>query len=1227
MNERPIHVLVASDRKDTYRQVNAHLERATRSSFNVDWCHDYTAALNLPVESGYDVILVDYRPGSDGGGALLDDVQKIGSQIPLIVLTGDPEKASTPGGTNADYLAIEELSRPLLELAIRYALERNRAKRRRRLQSTALQAAANAVMITDRQGTIVWVNPAFTRLTGYSSQEVIGRNPRLLSSGRQGEAFYRELWETILAGRAWEGELINQRKDGSIYTERQTITPVRDEQGRISHFIAIKYDITEWKETEAALHESETLRRLAVEGAELGTWGLNLVTSEAYLDARAREFLGLEPHESPTVELLTARIHPDDREKTSQAFQKALNSTTTGNFTIEQRVIHPDGSVRWMETMGRVQFQGKGKEREAAHIVGVLMDVTERKQAKEELLLQTARVQALARAAERLNAQLDLDAVMQAVMEEAVGALDVPAASVTLYDEASGDFFWAADHGLPPAYRQREIRYSRELIDALAEEIPLVATMPGVRDYPELPSSDLHVEADVRSFATAIMQREGQFVGALTVYTIGHKRDFAQHELALLQAVADQAAQAITNARLYQQAQQRLQRLRALNAIDRAITARFDLEETLNIVLEQVMDTLGADGATIFLRDSETDLLTFAACRGFRGDAIRHAQAHLGQGYGGRAASERRTIHVPDLAKAENLRFADIVEEEGFVSYVGAPLVTDDNIVGILSLLHREPFSPGEDWLSFLEALALQAAVVIDNHRLLAETQRLLQQTREQAEQTQQILDAVPEGVLLLDKKRRIVLANPAGQTYLEDVGQGAQPGQVLEKLGGKPLQYFLNSVTLQGSWQELQPHDSPKIYEVGLRQLREGPQTGGWVIVLRDVTEERAQHEYLQAQQRLAAVGQLAAGISHDFNNIMAAIVLYAQLLQRKYNDDGQDRQALDVIYTQAQHASQLTRQILDFSRRSVSERRPINLIPLLKEQKKLWRRTFPENITLDLQSSSDEYIVNADPTQAQQVAMNLAINARDAMPEGGKLTVRLSQLTVNGDEQAPLPEMEAGRWLQLDFVDTGAGIPNDVLPRIFEPFFTTKAPNEGSGLGLAQVYGIVKQHEGHITVESTPGTGTTFIIYLPLPPSVTDEEASRQNARASMPLSQQQVTVFLAEDEKETRQAIAAALESLGMQVIAVDGGQAALDWFEQNPGVDVDAILGDVIMPDVSGRQLYQALCTKRPELQMILMSGYSPAEDLEALLERSNVHWIQKPFTLEDIAEKITGVLDQ
>jgi len=334
-------------------------------------------------------------------------------------------------------------------------------------------------------------------------------------------------------------------------------------------------------------------------------------------------------------------------------------------------------------------------------------------------------------------------------------------------------------------------------------------------------------------------------------------------------------------------------------------------------------------------------------------------------------------------------------------------------------------------------------------------------------------------------------------------------------------------------------------------RPVESTPESQGWVMVLRDVTQERQLEQQTRRQERLAAVGQLAAGIAHDFRNIMAVITLYTQMLMLMPELSAEVVRRLRTVEHQARRAGDLIQQILDFSRRSVFERTPVDLLPLLREHVELLGRTLPESVEISLvsQVSSDdcgaqnEYMVFADPTRIQQVIMNLALNARDAMPSGGELRIELGRLRIVKAKDAPLPGMEEGpeSWVSIKVVDSGEGVSPEALPHIFEPFFTTKAAGGGTGLGLAQVYGIVKQHEGNIDVTSELGRGTAFTIYLPA--LSVSGPCSGAEAAAALVRGKGE-TLLVVEDNPVTRAALVESLEQLNYRVLEAENGRIALE-----------------------------------------------------------------------------------
>jgi signal transduction histidine kinase len=485
----------------------------------------------------------------------------------------------------------------------------------------------------------------------------------------------------------------------------------------------------------------------------------------------------------------------------------------------------------------------------------------------------------------------------------------------------------------------------------------------------------------------------------------------------------------------------------------------------------------------------------------------------------------------------------------------------------------------------------------------------------EQSRQLEEIINAVPVGVAVLDDNLRVLLANTAAVKHLAQLGYEQEMGR-LTHLGDQPVTELLTPSAWTGR-HEVQCEQ--RTYEVQISPIGS---TGNsrWVLVIDDLTEAREVQLRAQTQDRLAAIGQLAAGIAHDFNNLLAVIVLHAEMSLLQPELSPRLREYLHTILSQAVRAGDMVQQVLDFSRRAVLERRPLRLGPFVAEQASLLARTLPESIAVRFADEEVDYTVSADPTRLQQVIVNLALNARDAMSEGGNLFFALDEVTVSEAEDAPLPELHPGRWVRLSVKDSGHGIPAHVLPHIFEPFYTTKAPL-GTGLGLAQVHGIVKQHEGEIDVVSEDGVGTTFALYLPAVDAV--DLAPQPVTEDSLPLGHGE-TVLVVEDDAAVRMALVASLEQLEYQPVEAKNGREALAVLQRRQQV-FDLVLSDLIMPEMGGRALQQALREQSVSVPIVFLSGHPMDLEPPASQQDELTGWLQKPVNLESLARLLARIL--
>lgn len=482
------------------------------------------------------------------------------------------------------------------------------------------------------------------------------------------------------------------------------------------------------------------------------------------------------------------------------------------------------------------------------------------------------------------------------------------------------------------------------------------------------------------------------------------------------------------------------------------------------------------------------------------------------------------------------------------------------------------------------------------------------------------LVEHIPEGVVLLDDQQRIVFANERGKEHLRTL-TGKSGGDVVDSIAGRSLRDFLAS-SPQIIWREVMIHHPSKfVFEIAGRTIRQGRAVSGIVLVLKDVTDERFLDERIHSQERLAAVGQLAAGIAHDFNNILTSIIGFAELILSDSDLAKDDWDMIQAILQNGQRAAQLVRQILDFSRKSISEMQSLDLLLFLKEFSKFIRRTISEDILISVDCKPGGYMIWADPAKIQQVLANLILNARDAMPHGGRLSLSLSRLHVAPGKAPPVPEMPHGDWIVLNVTDTGTGITSDVLIHIFEPFFTTKEVGKGTGLGLSQVYGIIKQHEGFMDVRTKVGTGSSFIVYLPA--HDVPLECRRSGRGPSVPKGSDE-TILVVEDNESVRDLIERKLIKLGYTLLTARNGKDALSVMGDHAG-KIRLVITDLVMPEMGGLELSRRIKASYPSVGIIALSEDPMGSEKEELEDAGIDDLIEKPFVVQRLAEAVRKAL--
>jgi len=396
-----------------------------------------------------------------------------------------------------------------------------------------------------------------------------------------------------------------------------------------------------------------------------------------------------------------------------------------------------------------------------------------------------------------------------------------------------------------------------------------------------------------------------------------------------------------------------------------------------------------------------------------------------------------------------------------------------------------------------------------------------------------------------------------------------------------------------------------------------------------RDITERkraeealRASQFQLQQSQKLEAIGQLAGGVAHDFNNMLTAIIGYTDLSLRRVGLENPIRRNLEETKKAAERAASLVRQLLAFSRKQILEPKVLDLNDVVKDMEKMLTRLIGENIKLATKLTDDLGSVKADPCQVEQIIVNLVVNARDAMPRGGKVTIETANITFDHQTVLRHISVKPGEYVMLAVSDTGSGMDQETQRRIFEPFFTTKDVGKGTGLGLSTVYGIVKQSGGNIWVYSEPGLGTMFKVYLPRIDNAGSESIEKQETvvlRGSE-------TILLVEDEDVVRGLTKNILMQAGYNVLDAKGGEEAIRVCRAHAG-PIDLLLTDVVMPEISGKEVADRLQELRPAIHVLFMSGYTDEAIVQHGVLDANVEFIQKPFTWFGLTRKVRDVLNR
>ncbi|MGA3323635.1 MAG: PAS domain S-box protein [Terriglobia bacterium] len=662
----------------------------------------------------------------------------------------------------------------------------------------------------------------------------------------------------------------------------------------------------------------------------------------------------------------------------------------------------------------------------------------------------------------------------------------------------------------------------------------------------------------------------------------------------------------------------RTHQLSLLVEVNAALAGALDVESVLGVILTRLAEREGLSHARIYRLDEPAEELHRVACGG-RNGVDRRVVSLREPNLLSWAIRQREAAYVPRVEKDPRCHGFGAEEQCGYA----VPLQTRTRVLGVLEVAADQPDGIRSVTRKLIDQVATQAALAL-------ERSELYKQLRVSEERFRSIFEQVHFGVALASLDGRFSTVNPAFARLL---------GYTCEELQGKhftEITHPQDAAAKQEQVRSLQENGTGQV-SLEMRYLRKSGESvwcatnisllhdaagrpACFLGMVQDIDERkkaeeergRLQQQLFQAQ-KMEALGTLAGGIAHDFNNLLSVMLGFASLARQRLSSDDPLQDSLGMIEQSAQRAADLTRQLLGLARPERQQVKPVCVDDVLERVRRMVARTFDRNIAVAVHKGSEPLWVNAEPSYLEQALLNMCINARDAMPQGGALTLEAGTLTL----EASQPDLPAtcgpGRYARISVQDTGGGIAPETLPRVFDPFFTTKEPGRGTGLGLAMVYGFVKNHDGFVKVESEPGQGARFTISLPLIPA----PAPQMSAVGFGNIQPGCGTVLVVDDEPFVRAFATEGLKGLGYQVLVAENGKQALQIYELRRK-EIDCVLMDLIMPELSGLETYRRMRAVDPLVRVVFASGYSTGEILRDAPDARSAAFIGKPYTLEGLS---------
>jgi two-component system cell cycle sensor histidine kinase/response regulator CckA len=1266
----PLQVLIVEDSEDDAFLLVRELRRSgyDPNFERVDTPEAMAAALE---KQSWDVILSDYVMPRFDGLAALKLLQRTGLDIPFIIVSGsigeDTAVAAMKAGAN-DYLMKEKLARliPAIQQELREAeVRRNLKVSQHALQESekryrqVVENATEIIYTVDVRGNFTYANPAGLKVTGYSLHDL-----RELNYADLVVPEHRERVAQIYINQFRERQLTTYiefpffSKAGEIIWFGQNSTLVM-EDGKIIGFHMIARDITERKKAEQALAESEQRYRNLVENAPDVIFTLASNGTVASLNPAFEKITGWSQSEWLNKHF-TSILHPDDLSRGLELFRLVMKGEKVAPF--ELRVLRKSGDYLTAEFTVTLQTQ----DGSVVGMLGIARDVTERQRAEDALRAEKERFRLAAESSTDLIYEWDIkervdyfgkvDELLGYTPSEFPRTLEAWINSIHPDDrdrveaaiknhleknesynieyrvkkkDGTYNYWWARGTALrdgkgnpylwigsvtditerkqaEEALRASEQKY-RTLIENVPQKIFLkdknsvyISCNENYANDLKIKSNEISGRSDYEFYQKELAEK----------YRTDDKKIMEEGKTEEVEEIYVQNGQEVWVNTIKTPVKDEKGNVVGILGIFWDITERKQAEEILRM--------------TQFSLEHAPELVLWINSKGHLEYANEEASHILGYSREELISMSIWDINLNLIADRWSTHWQSL-PNRGPTTRESSYRTKDGKIF---------PFEITGDYMKYGDK---EYHVVFG--RDITERKQAEEALRISEEKYRNILESIEDGYYEVDIAGNFTFFNDSMcriYGYPREELMGMNNRQYTDQENAKKLFQAFNKVyragesTREFDWEIIGKDGTKRYVETSVSLIKDSSGNRvGFRGVVRDITERKraeqemtALQEQLRQSQKMEAIGQLAGGVAHDFNNLLTVIKGYSQLSLGETKEEDPLKENIEEIKKAADRAADLTRQLLAFSRRQIMEMKVLDINTTLQNLEKMLKRIIGEDVELVFLLNKDLGRVRTDPGQIEQVVLNLAVNARDAMRHGGKLTIETDNVKLDEVYAKRHVAVKPGPYVMLSVSDTGVGMTPEVRDRVFEPFFTTKEKGKGTGLGLSTVYGIVKQSGGNIWTYSELGKGTTFKIYLPMVEETLEEV--EQMVMKGEP-SRGSETVLLVEDDEEVRKLAVRILEKRGYRVLKASKGEEALSLCKEQQLIHL--MVTDVVMPGMGGRELTNRLKNSHPEMKVLYMSGYTDNAIVHHGVLDKGMNFIQKPFTVDSLTRKVREVLDK